>query len=673
GASSSADRTRLVDASQLLHRYTVPLVDAFPKMLREEIANAATGSRAKAFSFDSLELMAEDQVDDTVELVRGQQAVISVVEPDLVQINALVSALQGHDQVQAGTNPLRPEVWVKSLHRALGSATGVSVPVRALWMQHLCPAFGPQLAALYRKLAQDLMMQGVAAAAFAVSAPKHEKRRDAEAAQFNLRDLKRLLVSASQEEGDTQGMTRPGGETLNGMTVPAAMEALQGMNRMDDVVRRMQERWRSGVWHGERATQPADLGSMEYSPAQTLAREVVHQMVENIASDERLLPDVQHLLRRLEPALMHLVQRDQRFFSDRTHPARQLLEEITQRSLAWSKQNMGGFDEFMAPLQDTVQLLSGMGDLDAEPFDFALQALRQSWSDAEERARQKRAAVARALIKADARNHAVASIVPALRERPDIAAAPLEVRRFVLGQWAHVMAAAKLASPNEQDPGSYEALINDIVWSSQPRLAAQNLGRLKAISAVVLEQVRAGLASIGASAADSEPFIASLADAHARALRGDVREDAAPQRAPSDRIDWQEDAVPWLSPEEVQDSQIMQSTDFAPTDRLQRATGSGRPVPEVAVGQYIEVMARGSWSRWKLVWAAPHGTMLMFSDAGGRPESVTRATLRQMFESGTARTLAGRSVVDRALDGVAQTALDNSTRPAPLELRQSPM
>lgn len=663
-AGSGADRARFADASEALRRNSEALAERFPKALREEIGSAAQGTRAgaKGFSFDSLELMAEDQVDDTIELVRGQQAVLAAVEPDLVQFNAMVSGLQGHDQVQAASNPLRPELWVKSLHRTLGKG-GAPAAVRALWMQHLCPAFGPQLAALYRRLTQDLMLQGVAGAAYGVSAPQHEARRRAEAAQFSLHDLKKLLVKASEHEGDTQGITRPAGETLNGMTLPAAMEALKGMPRMDDVVRRMQERWRSGVWRAERATEPMELGSTEYTPTQTLAREVVHQMVENIASDERLLPDVHHLVRQLEPPLLHLVQHDQRFFTDRRHPARELLEEITQRSLAWSRQNIGGFAEFMAPLQETVEMLSDIAVRDAEPFDYALAALRQSWVEAEERARKQRALAARALIKADARNHAATAISARLRERPDLASASPEVRRFLLGPWSQVMAAAQLASGDgAKDPGGYEGLINDIVWSSQPRLAAQNTARLQRIAAPLLEQVKEGLKSIGATRADIEPILATLAEAHAKALRGEAGAMAAPVRAAApEPADWHADALPWLTPEEAQDSQIMQTDGFSSTVREQSQVGRTQ-ARELTVGQYVEVMVRGSWARWKLAWASVHGTMLMFTDAVGRPQSITVPALAQMIDAGQAIVLPPGSVVDSALDAVAQAALEHSSQ-----------
>lgn len=662
-AMTGVERGRLSEAADALHRNGRAAVDALPAIVLEEAASPASGAQAgkKAFSFDSLELMAEDQVDDTVELVRGQQAVLAAVEPDLVQLNALVSAVQGHELVQATANPLRPEVWVKALHRALGKA-GVPPAVRAVWMQHVCPAAGPELAALYRKISQHMLQQGVAAAAFRISEPKHESRRRADATRFTLRDLKRLVVNASRGDGETQGLTRPGGETMNGMTVPFAMEALKDIGRVDNVVKRMQDRLRGGVWQAEKSG-----GGEEavFTPTQTLAREVARHMVENICADPRLLPEVQDVVRALEPALQRLVIHDQRFFADRKHPARELLEDMTQRSLAWSNPDAAGFKEFLEPLQEAVQVLAGMPLQDAEPFDFALQTLRQSWNESEEKARRQRASIAKALIKADARNHAAAFVATDLSGRADIASASPEVRRFLLGSWTHVIAAAKLqAGDAEQDPGGHIALINDIIWSSQPRLAAQNPARLERVAPQLLAGIREQLSRIGASAADIEPFLASLASAHAQAMRGDTA--AAPlaaSAAESGQAEWHADILPWLSPDEVRESRLLQATDFTPTQGTEPSVpGAAALVKQLAVGDYIDVEVQHTWARWKLAWASPHGTMLMFTDARGQPQSTTAKTLQKMIESSRARSLTNGSVVGNALDAVAQAALDDETQ-----------
>ncbi|MDF2463505.1 MAG: hypothetical protein K0Q43_1740 [Ramlibacter sp.] len=669
-----SDRARLSEAASALKRRGQTAIDAFPALLREEIA-AAPGAAApspKVISFEALELMAEDQVDDTVDLIRGQQIVMSAVEPDLVQLNALASAAQGLHLVKASSNPLRPEVWVRALHRALGRCAA-DPATRASWMPHISSALGCEVAALYRRLSQHMMQHGASPAAYRIVPPPPEARRRVDGAPQGptLRDLKRLLVGVSREAGASQNLTQPAGQTMNGMTMPAAMEALQDMQQMGDVVRRMQERWRQGVWQAEPA-KPGEQGATgTFTPTQTLAREVARQMIANVAADARLLPDVQDVVRELEPALLRLVMLDQRFFVERTHPARELLEEVTQRSLGWPSPDTPGFAEFLAPLRDAVQMLSQMPLEDAEPFAYALAVLRQTWADSEKRKRQQRASMARALLKADARNHAASDLATRLRERPDVASAPAHIQRFLLGPWCHVMA-ANADGPAPQGYASYGDMVNDIVWSAQPRLAAQNPARLERIGAPLLQAMRSGLAGIGYPASETQQFVDGLASAHTRALGGAMLDDA-PSAVKSDTgVDWQQESVAWLAPHEMADSRLMQAGESVPATEFQatRPEPSAQqhthaappPVDSLQPGHYVEVLVRGSWSRWRLTWASPHGSMLMFTDAQGQPESMTRQMLEKMVELGAVRLLPSASVVDGALDAVALAALETSAR-----------
>lgn len=93
-----------------------------------------------------------------------------------------------------------------------------------------------------------------------------------------------------------------------------------------------------------------------YSPA--VAVEVVGRMMDNIAQDGRLLAPVQRAVQNLEPAIKQLVQHDGRFFTDETHPARRLLDELTQRSLAFSAESALGFSQFMRLLNQAVEHLA---------------------------------------------------------------------------------------------------------------------------------------------------------------------------------------------------------------------------------------------------------------------------------------------------------------------------
>lgn len=78
-------------------------------------------------------------------------------------------------------------------------------------------------------------------------------------------------------------------------------------------------------------------------------------MMANIAQDARLLPPVQQAVKSLEPSLKQLVHHDGRFFTDSNHPARRLLDELTQRSLAFTAETEPGFSRFMRLVTEAVE------------------------------------------------------------------------------------------------------------------------------------------------------------------------------------------------------------------------------------------------------------------------------------------------------------------------------
>jgi hypothetical protein len=683
-APDENERKLLTDSVRTLMKHESALCEAYPQALLAEFAQAIAGDtrKAGALSFDSLELMGDEQMQESVELLRLQQSVLLQVDAELAELNALICSVQGLRSVQAERNPLRPEVYVRSL-RNVALQSLVPVAVRARWMQHLGEALGPELARAYAELSHSLRSQGVAEARFnAIPSPENATPPMARVASpngpaqasalLNLKELRRLLSGGAEEPNaaPAQGGARPPDFS---MTVPAAFEALQDMKQVDQVMKRLQQRQAQGLAEDQ-----------AHSAAQTLGLEVVKLMIENIANDARLLAPVQQTVRDLEPALLRLALGDPRFFSDRKHPARRLLDQMTQRSLAWESVEAPGFAGFIEPLQQAVEVLLSTRITGAEPFDFALKTLEEAWGDEQQRDRRYRQKAVRALLQAEQRNLLAEKIARELRARPDMAAAPREIAAFVTGPWSQVMAQARLADDmGGNDPGGFAALVPDLLWSAQPRMAAGNPARLAKLVPMLVEKLRHGLATIDYPGPSTQRFLDYLAAAHRQGMQP-----AEPTGRPASLAtsmtreeleammgsDDSEGANPWLAPSEAQNSGFMDTHHaVAPRPLFQETQpgfGDTRPntgefapaLPDAGLepGTWVEMMLEGGWARYQVTWASPHGTLFMFTSAGGKPHSMTRRLLGKMLQTGTLRMISGQAVVDGALDAVAQAALRNS-------------
>ncbi|MBA2676355.1 DUF1631 family protein, partial [Ramlibacter sp.] len=481
------ERNLLADAAKWLVKHEHALCEAYPQALLAGFAHAIAGDgrNASALSFDTLELMGDDQMQENVDLVRTQQVVQNAVDAELSELNALVCAVQGLKSVRAERNPLRPEVYVRSLH-TVTQESPVPASVRRRWLLHLGQAMGPELARTYQELSAMLRAQGVGEAVFDVVVPKAETTQPAPLAPaatgqqqqktlLNLRELRRLL--AGESPAAAMPSDASGGHADFSATVPAALEALQEMRQVDQVMQRLRQRQAAGgldAGAGMPALREA-LRKEARTPAQALGLEVVQLMVENIAGDARLLSPVQQAVRDLEPALLRLALSDPRFFSDKQHPARRLLDEMTQRSLAWPSADTPGFRAFLDPLQQAVEALLGTRVGGAEPFDFALTTLRDAWGDAQQRDKRVREKAVRALLQAEQRNLLAEKFAKEMRGRTDIAGVPRQIAHFVTGPWCQVLAQARLSDTGgAADPHGYAAAVPELLWSVQPALAAAN-------------------------------------------------------------------------------------------------------------------------------------------------------------------------------------------------------
>ncbi|HTH80547.1 MAG TPA: DUF1631 family protein, partial [Ramlibacter sp.] len=304
-APDEIERQLLLEAVRRLMSHETALCEAYPQALLAEFAQAIAGDARKAptLSFDSLELMGDDQMRENVELLRMQQAVDSQVEGELAELNALISAVQGLKSVQPDRNPLRPAVYVRSVRTAVMQSP-IPGPMRSRWLLHLGEALGPELARVYTELADWMRAQGVTQARY-VATPSAETAGATPPVSplLNLRELRRLVTGEFDESGKPES-----GRPDFSKTMPAAVDALENMKQVDEVVERMKARQAADANALAEGRQPAR------EPAQLLAQEVVRLMMDTIAADTRLLAPVQQCVRDLEPALLRLALDDPRFF-----------------------------------------------------------------------------------------------------------------------------------------------------------------------------------------------------------------------------------------------------------------------------------------------------------------------------------------------------------------------
>ena len=741
-AKTSRDRQSLTEARQYLNKYESVMVDRYAAALRSIFDAGGSPLHPKVLDrvhFDQLELMDETQITARVELARAEQIVVLAVTQSLAEFNPLMCAAAGLTTVRAGQgqHAVKPESFVLALQTVVSSLQ-LPVTARDHLMVHLSEALGQTLAEFYAKWTAQLRVQSVPPAGYAVrpnaawfdfeasnskggaeaSAASSPSTQDIRLQQLGvvrrspavqdqslltLDKLRQLLVGeldlinldarslnfADQFSQDFEAALDFEGRSLGDFTatVPAAFEVLKEMQQIEHVMARIGTRTAgraasvNSTASGELDETRAMLRKSAKGLGQALSLEVVSLMVDNLVHDERLLVPVQDVIRNLEPVLLRLALVDPRFFSDKEHPARRLLHEITQRSLAFGAVGSSIFDQFFQPLQSILSSLSDMPIDSAQPFELALKALTARWDEQRQKHDPHVNAAVQALQRIENRNLLAGKVAAEILAQPEARKTPAGVVEFLCGPWAQVIAHANLADKaGLQDPGNYRELVRALIWSAQPELTSQKIGKLTRLVPKLLSKLREGLALIDYPTLKTSVFFEVLMNLHQQAFRPPLQVQEV-LRPDSDFPAWPQLAEHWVAPAEAKASGFMEapmelaqarSLSTQPTERMPllvettalsiTSAASVQASPDFVwpLGAWVEIWVNGIWMRTQLSWASPHGTLFLFTSATGSTQSMTRRLRDQLIVAGTMRVVSSQALVDGALNAVAQTAMNNS-------------
>ena len=333
---------------------------------------------------------------------------------------------------------------------------------------------------------------------------------------------------------------------------------------------------------------------MHAMPAGTASRavEIVARMVETMVEEGGLLPPVQRAIENLEPAVRQLVRHDTRFFNDSLHPARCLLDEITERSLVFSSVHAPGFDSFMQLVDEAVRYLSSLSITDAQPFDIVLAALQAAWETQEQkRHAAQQQALAPAPVSAPVPPRAAAPAMP----RPEASHAPQQHQGQ---QQQDVVQEVQPAQQQEEEPvqqppertGPEDSETG--AWQEPPHPPAQ------------------------AQALPTETAVPHAAPATSA---------AAPEAAP----------VPEPTPEPAPEAIANHATTAA------MATAGSPAFDDVhwVLGVWVEMESAGRSLRTQLTWVSPQQTLFMFTGPDGSTQSMTRRVRDKLASTGALRTV----------------------------------
>lgn len=625
---------------------------------------------APAMRFDDLRLLDDRQISASIEFATAEQALLAPTTELLPRLNALVSNLMGWLTVQPDLNPLRPRAYAIALQALLAQHVPDAQQRSALFAP-VAGILGESLRQVYRELIQWLLAHGVEPllAANARQTPDQPPSQAVGRTLLTLNRLRQLLA------GDLNAPA-PGGPTFL-HTVPASLTALEDMDLIEPLLQRLRQR--------PPPTEGVPTASVPELPVvsgqhlgRLLGQEVVRLMLDNLTHDQRLLPAIRQQIGLLEPSLVRLSLVEPRFFSDRQHPARQLLEAITQRSLGYQSHADEGFDPLLQSVRAAVRSINRV-DVSDEIFARLLRRLRQRWKQDDALKLQRRADAARALLHAEQRQVLAERLAADYRVHWQGKVVPEFVQHFLVGPWAQAVAESQLDAAPETEAGeSLDGVAEELIWSVQPALIRRDVDRLGRLVPRLVTQLRQGLQRIGYPVERSGPFLDALVALHQQAFDTPTLS-AAPATAPAEAVSPPRPSEAQPGPDDGALGLAAPHEPVAPPAPEtfwiagQAAADAGfvdavsgpmplEPLapPELDTGAWVDLKTQGGWVRAQLTWTSPRGGLYMFISAKGLAHSMTRRTLDRLIGGDALRIVSRSGVVESALDAVAQQALRNT-------------
>lgn len=616
-------------------------------------------AEAPAVRFDDLRRLDDRLIDATIGFAVAEHEIRQACAEQLPRLNALVSSLMGWMTVQPDLNPLRPKAYAHALRETLAAHVADDEQRNALFIP-LGGMLGQSVRQVYRELIQWLLVHGVEPIdAPAQLLPEAVPQSAVGRTLLTLGRLRQLLAGdLNQPEPGTEGFVH---------TVPLSLTALEDMDLIESLMQRLRERSAS--------PRPASANPelpvvMEPNLGRLLGQEVVRLMLDHLVQDERLLPAIRQQIGLLEPMLVRLSQADPRFFSERQHPARQLLEEITERSLGYQSQRDEGFSELLASITQAVSALERAAATE-EVFARLLKRLRRRWEEDDATKHRLRAEAARALLHAEQRHLLAERLATDFQHQMQGKEIPEFVQRFLCGPWAQAVAESQLGgAPEAEGTEPLDRVADELIWSAQTPLIRRDPERLAWLVPRLLQQLRQGLKGIEYPPELTGQFFDALVSVHEQAFNerltgaGGASDGPGPTDAPAGAVD-QSLSVPdqteseepfWMANSEVLDAGYLPE---------EPEPASPDPVDlggtELATGAWVDLRVQDEWVRAQLTWTSPHGSLFMFISAKGLAHSMTRRTLERLRGSGSLRVVSWGGMVEGALDAVAQQALRNQS------------
>jgi hypothetical protein len=329
------------------------------------------------------------------------------------------------------------------------------------------------------------------------------------------------LLAGYRDGSDGGGVIAPAMEIP---VAPVLIDTLSALQRDESMIERTGELIRGGLRHyvhGRFGGLPPEQREKGISQLDDETIDVVSMIFDYIL-DDQALPDVMKaLIGRLQIPVLKVALLDRGFFRRKTHPARQLLNELAQAGSGWDDESDVARDRLYAKIESIVHRILEEFEDDISIFETLLKDLRAFLEEEARRLEEAQQKLLADQSRAEQVEKVRVRVLSELAARMQHAQMPQDVRDFLLGAWKQYL--EKLAAEGEDAAAPALALAGELLWTLAPKVTAADRKRMTAMLPSLLSGLQAGMREVGLEQEEIDTFLRSLEHHHFLSIKEGIR------------------------------------------------------------------------------------------------------------------------------------------------------
>ncbi len=504
--------------------------ESFTSLHQYEIGKAP---QLGAVSFDSLSLVQNDELEETVAL---DAMVAKVMSRDGIALGHLTTRLNTlvSKKIEDRTNPLGPRQLCESFLDACRSL-GVEIKVKLIILKLFEKYVLTELDQIYAEANQSLIAAGVLPDLRSTAPARRQPERAAptthtaqpgasiQGGQVTEEGVQEVFGVLQELLSQVRGTALPRREYPAGAIPVSSLDLMRLLSHLQQHLPQQSDDDYDLRLSLDQLLTRASARSGRVRVVGQVDDDVINlvSMLFEFILDDRTLPDsLKALIGRMQIPMLKVALLDKTFFSRGSHPARRLLNEIAAAALGWVEQDDAQRDSLYHRIEQVVQRL--LNDFVDDPAIFSellaeflaytgderrrSELLEQRTRDAEEG--RARAELARKQVE------------EALNQRLLGRTLPEVVVRLLREAWSKVLLLACLKHGVESaEWQSALQTMDDLIWSVEPFEAPEARARLLEQVPGLLKSLRDGLASAAFDPFSTSEFFSQLESLHVQAFQ----------------------------------------------------------------------------------------------------------------------------------------------------------